>query len=140
VAGTKEGEAVKVEAFATDLEGNQSPLVIATVHPVPTEVNIDSMTEPPPLFDHSSDESNNEVLIESEPTREEGPVAEASIVNEEKLCEGKASNPCGHYNGIDAARYAYAWTFPGLTTTKCENSTTMNSNSLEGMVATAQTL
>jgi hypothetical protein len=118
VTGTEEGEKIHVQALAVDYEGNQSPMSTSTVEPKPTEVTIDSMAEPPPRFTSTADENLTGIVLEGEQTRSEPPVAEASIVNEEKLCDGRGSNPCGHYNGIDAAQYAYAWTFPGASDTE----------------------
>jgi hypothetical protein len=114
IAETVEGEQVQVQVTAVDLEGNQSPVMSASVVPAPTEATIDSMSEEPVNFTEQSDELKpKEIVLDREPIRSEGPIAEASVVNEEKLCEGRGSNPCGHYNGWEAANYAYAWTFPG---------------------------
>jgi hypothetical protein len=33
--------------------------------------------------------------------------------SEEKLCQGEGENPCGHYNGLAAAKYAIKWNLAG---------------------------
>jgi hypothetical protein len=122
VSGAEEKEDIHIQALAVDYEGNQSPVSSTVVEPAPVEVTVDSMAEPPPvsMFSEAADEALASIALEQEPTRSELPVAEASFVNDEKLCDGRGSNPCGHYNGINAARYAFAWTFPGAGDAKME--------------------